>query len=63
MTCIFNDPHTVDYLENADSAFKEDRLPVDSAQYDNILGFGNFTRKVFDTDSNTRKNHVLGTIF
>jgi hypothetical protein len=63
LTCIFDHQRIVDYLENADSAFKEDHLPVDSAQCDNILGFGNFTRKVFDMDSNTCKNHVLGTIF
>ncbi len=38
LTCIFDHPRTVDYLENEDSAFKEDRLPVDSAQCNNILG-------------------------
>ena len=62
LTCIFDHPRTVDYLENADSAFKEDRLPVDTAQCENLLWFGNFTREVFDMDSNTCKNHALGTI-
>ncbi len=62
LTCIFDHPRTVGYLENEDSAFKEGRLPVDSAQCNNILGFGNFTREVF-VDSNTCKNSVLCTIF
>ena len=41
-------------------AFKAGKLPVDSAQCDNILGFGNFTREIFDMDANVCKCHALG---
>ena len=42
--------------------FKAGKIPVDSAesaQCDNILGFGNFTRAVFDMDPNVCKCHPL----
>ncbi len=35
------------------------KISVDSAQCDNILGFGNFTRAVFNMDSNVCKCHPL----
>ena len=41
-------------------AFKNGKLPVDTAQCDNILGFGNFTREIFDMDANVCKCHALG---
>ena len=48
----------VTYL--ASDTFKAGKIPVDSAQCDNILGFGNFTRAVFNMDPNVCKCHPLG---
>ena len=45
----------------AGDAFKAGKIPVDSAQCDNILGFGNFTRTVLEMDPNVCKCHILGT--
>ena len=63
LTTIFDHPRTADYVHMEDSAFREDRLPIDSAQCDNILGFGNFTLEVLDMDPNICKNHALGKLF
>ncbi len=43
--------------------FKDHKLPVDSAQCDSIVGFGNFTREVFGMNPNQCKNHLLGEFF
>jgi hypothetical protein len=44
----------------AGDACKAGKIPVDTAQYDNILGYGNFTRSVLNTDPNVCKCHPLG---
>jgi hypothetical protein len=44
----------------ASDTFKAGKIPVDTAQCDNILGFGNFTRAVFEMDPNVCKCHPLG---
>jgi hypothetical protein len=49
---------TIKHLDN--DAFKAGRIPVDTAQCDSILGFGNFTRAVFNMDPNVCKCHPLG---
>jgi hypothetical protein len=42
-------------------AFTEERkLLVDTAQCDQIMGWGNFTREVLGIDPNTCQNHLLG---
>ncbi len=44
-------------------SFKASKMPVDMAQCDQIMGFGNFsyfTREVFGIDPNVFMNHVLG---
>ncbi len=41
-------------------SYKASKLPVDTAQCDQIMGLGNFTREVFGIDPNVCKNHVLG---
>jgi hypothetical protein len=48
----------IKYLDS--DTFKPGKIPVDTAQCDNILGFGNFTRAVFDMDPNVCKCHPLG---
>jgi hypothetical protein len=53
-------PRVKEYLKSKD--FKDRKLPVDSAQCDSIVGFGNFTREVFDMDPNQCKNHLLGKL-
>jgi hypothetical protein len=53
-------PRVKEYLKGKD--FKDRKLPVDSAQCDSIVGFGNFTREVFDMDPNQCKNHLLGKL-
>jgi hypothetical protein len=47
----------INYL--ASDAFKTGKIPVDTAQCNNILGFGNFTRTVLNMDSNVCKCHPL----
>jgi hypothetical protein len=47
----------IKYLDS--DAFKAGKIRVDTAQCDNILGFGNFTRAVFDMDPNVCKCHPL----
>jgi hypothetical protein len=49
-----------EYLKS--KVFKERKLPVDTAQCDSIVGFGNFTREVFDMNPNQCKNHLLGEL-
>jgi hypothetical protein len=43
--------------------FKESKLPVDiavdTAQSDQIIGFGNFTSEMLGIDPHVCKNHVL----
>jgi hypothetical protein len=51
----------VTYL--ASDTFKAGKIPVDTAQCDNILGFGNFTRVVFEMDPNVCKCQDDGDIF
>jgi hypothetical protein len=55
---VLNHPRSEAYIQS--TAFHNDMLPVDTAQCDNIFGFGNFTRQVFDVDPNMRKCHLLG---
>ena len=43
-----------------EESFLNGKIPVDTAQCDNHLGFGNFTREVFDKDPNVCKWHALG---
>ena len=56
----------IDLMDNSevvkfkkDDKFKAGKIPVDSAQCDNHLGFGNFTREVFDMDPNVCKCYAL----
>jgi hypothetical protein len=57
-----NHPRSEAYIQS--TAFQNDMLPVDTAQCDNIFGFGcnfgNFTREVFDMDPNMCKCHLPG---
>ena len=50
---LMQNPRVKEYLKGKD--FKDRKLPVDSAQCDSIVGFGNFTREVFDMDPNQCK--------
>jgi hypothetical protein len=51
---------------NVDKFFKSDRftklrqIPVDTAQCDQLTGWGNFTREVLGIDSNTCCCHLTG---
>ncbi len=57
---VLNHPRSEAYIQSQSSAFHYDMLPVDTAQCDNIFGFGNFTREVFDMEPNMCKCHLLG---
>jgi hypothetical protein len=39
---------------------EERKIPVDTAQCDQIMGWGNFTREVLGIDPNACKNHLTG---
>ena len=50
LNALTDNPEVVKYTKG--DKYKAGKIPVDSAQCDNLLGFGNFTREVFDKDSN-----------
>ena len=58
LVALTDNPEVVKYTKG--DKFKAGKIPVDSAQCDNHLGFGNFTREVFDKDSNVCKCYALG---
>jgi hypothetical protein len=60
LNSVLNHPRSEVHIQSPVSAFHNDTLSVDSAQCDNIFGFGNFTREVFDMDPNMCKSHLLG---
>jgi hypothetical protein len=62
LNSVLNHPRSEAEITSPTSAFSKGMLPVDSAQCDNILGFGNFTREVFDMDPNMCKCHLLGAL-
>ena len=58
ITELLQHPRVFEYLDS--DTFKDRKLPVNTAQCDSILGFGNFTREMFDMNPNQCKNHLLG---
>ena len=58
LVALMQNPEVVKYTKS--DKFKAGKIPVDSAQCDNHMGFGNFTREVFDFDPNICKCHALG---
>ena len=57
-TELLQKPRVLEFLRS--DSFEERKIPVDTAQCDSILGFGNFTREMFDMNPNQCKNHLLG---
>ena len=56
---LINDARVKKFV--ASDVFKAQKLPVDTAQCDQIQGFGNFTREEFGFDPNVCKAHLLGS--
>ncbi len=48
--------------KETDVALWKPKLPVDSVQFDQIMGWGNFTRAILGIDPNTCKNYLLGDV-
>ena len=57
LVALMDNPEVVKYTKS--DKFKAGKIPVDTAQCDNLLGFGNFTREVFYMDPNVCKCHAL----
>jgi hypothetical protein len=57
LNSVLNHPRSEAYIQS--TAFQNDMLPVDTAQCDNIFGFGNFTREVFTMDPKMCKCHLF----
>jgi hypothetical protein len=56
---LMQNENVIKYFAGDD--FKERRLPVDTAQCDQIQGWGNFTRETLGIDPNTCSVHLTGT--
>ena len=58
LVSLLDNPEVVKYTKGDE--FKSGKIPVDTAQCDNLLGLGNLTREVFGKDPNVCKCHVPG---
>jgi hypothetical protein len=56
---LMQNENVIKYFAGDD--FKERRIPVDTAQCDQIQGWGNFTREILGIDPNTCSVHLTGT--